>query len=451
MKAIERKYLVPFCLVTTLFVLWGIANNMTDTLLSAFKKIMSMTDAQTSLIQAAFYGSYFCFAIPAALFIRRFSYKSGVIVGLAIYAVGAMLFFPASKINPLYHLFVASGIAEKTTILFDVSYTYVFYLIAIYVLAGGCAILETTANPYILSMGSVETSNRRLNIAQAFNPLGSMTGVLLSRFFILSQLDSADAKARAVMSEAELTAIQAHELSAVTWTYMAVGFVLIAVLISMLLVKMPEGADTNRDSFLSAYGRLIKNWKFVFGVLALFFYMGAQIGTWSFTIRIAMREFDINEATAGNWQIITIAVFIVARFVFTWLMKYLTPSKLLVWAAIIGIVMSLIVMFGHGVYGGWPCVLAVISISVALSLMFPTIYGLALEDVGSDAKIGSSGLIMAILGAAVITPIQGRISDNTNINTAFVVVAVCFAVVMLYGLAIVGTKSDKASGNGAAN
>ncbi|MBR4820885.1 L-fucose:H+ symporter permease [bacterium] len=428
MKAIERKYLVPFCLVTTLFILWGIANNMTDTLLSAFKKIMSMSDAQTSLIQAAFYGSYFCFAIPAALFIRRFSYKSGVILGLAIYAAGSMLFFPASK-----------------------TASYDFYLISIYILAGGCAILETTANPYILSMGAVETSNRRLNIAQAFNPLGSLTGVLLSRFFILSQLDSADATARAAMSEAELAAIQAHELSAVTWTYMAVGFVLIAVLIAMLLVKMPEGADTNKDSFLSAYGRLIKNWKFVFGVLALFFYMGAQIGTWSFTIRMVIREFDISEALAGNYQIATIVIFIIARFVFTWLMKYVTPSKLLVWAAIIGIAMALIVMLCHGMCGGWLCVGAILSISIALSLMFPTIYGLALEDVGADAKIGSSGLIMAILGAAVITPVQGKISDLTNINTAFVVVAVCFAVVMLYGLTVILTKSDKATGANAAN
>jgi FHS family L-fucose permease-like MFS transporter len=423
MKAIERKYLVPFCLVTTLFILWGIANNMTDTLLSAFKKIMSMTDAQTSLIQAAFYGSYFCFAIPAALFIRRFSYKSGVILGLAIYAAGSMLFFPASK-----------------------TASYDFYLISIYILAGGCAILETTANPYILSMGAVETSNRRLNIAQAFNPLGSLTGVLLSRFFILSQLDSADATARAAMSEAELQAIQAHELSAVTWTYMAVGFVLIAVLIAMLLVKMPEGADTNKDSFLSAYGRLVKNWKFVFGVVALFFYMGAQIGTWSFTIRMVIREFNISEALAGNYQIATIVIFIIARFVFTWLMKYVTPSKLLVWAAVIGIAMALIVMLCHGLCGGWLCVGAILSISIALSLMFPTIYGLALEDVGADAKIGSSGLIMAILGAAVITPVQGKISDLTNINTAFVVVAVCFAVVMLYGLTVILTKSDKASG-----
>ena len=423
MKAIERKYLVPFCLVTTLFILWGIANNMTDTLLSAFKKIMSMSDAQTSLIQAAFYGSYFCFAIPAALFIRRFSYKSGVILGLAIYAAGSMLFFPASKMA-----------------------SYDFYLISIYILAGGCAILETTANPYILSMGAVETSNRRLNIAQAFNPLGSLTGVLLSRFFILSQLDSADATARAAMSEAELAAIQAHELSAVTWTYMAVGFVLIAVLIAMLLVKMPEGADTNKDSFLSAYGRLIKNWKFVFGVLALFFYMGAQIGTWSFTIRMVIREFNISEALAGNYQIATIVIFIIARFVFTWLMKYVTPSKLLVWAAVIGIAMALIVMLCHGMCGGWLCVGAILSISIALSLMFPTIYGLALEDVGADAKIGSSGLIMAILGAAVITPVQGKISDLTNINTAFVVVAICFAVVMLYGLTVILTKSDKATG-----
>ena len=263
MKTIEKKYLIPFCLITSLFFLWGLANNMTDTLLSAFKRIMSMSDAQTSLIQFAFYGSYFCFALPAALFIRKFNYKSGVILGLSLYALGAILFLPAAS-----------------------AASYAFYLIALYILAGGCSILETAANPYILSMGSPETATRRLNIAQSFNPIGCITGILLSQFFILSQLNSADAGARAAMSETELAAIQQGELNAVTGTYMTLGFVLLAVMVVMLLVKMPEGGDSSKGSVSESFSRLLKNKRYVCGVLALFFYEGVQIGVWSFTIAL---------------------------------------------------------------------------------------------------------------------------------------------------------------------
>ncbi len=241
MKTIEKKYLIAFCLVTSLFFLWGLANNMTDTLLSAFKRIMSMSDAQTSLIQSAFYGSYFCFALPAALFIRRFNYKSGVLLGLLLYSVGAILFFPAAA----------------TT-------SYAFYLVAIYVLAGGCSILETAANPYILSMGPKETATRRLNIAQSFNPIGCITGILLSQFFILSELNSASAADRAAMTEADLAAVQQHELNAVTGTYMTLGFVLLAVMVIMFLVKMPEGGDDSKDSVKAAFSRLLKNKRYVF-------------------------------------------------------------------------------------------------------------------------------------------------------------------------------------------
>ena len=224
MKAIEKKYLIPFCLITSLFFLWGLANNMTDTLLSAFKKIMSMSDTQTSLIQTAFYGAYFCFALPAALFIRRYSYKTGVLLGLLLYAGGAMLFFPASKVA-----------------------SYAFYLVAIYVLAGGCSILETAANPYIMSMGTQETATRRLNIAQSLNPIGCITGILLSKYFILSELNSANAADREAMADIDLKVVQQHELDAVTGTYMAVGFVLLALMVIVFLVRMPEGGDNSKD------------------------------------------------------------------------------------------------------------------------------------------------------------------------------------------------------------
>ena len=394
MKTVEKKYLVPFILVTSLFLLWGIANNMTDTLLSAFKKIMSMSDTQTSLIQLAFYGSYFCFALPAAIFIRKKSYKSGVILGLGLYAVGAILFLPAAK-----------------------AASYGFYLIAIYILAGGCSVLETTANPYILAMGAPETATRRLNVAQAFNPLGSITGILLSKYFILKDIS----------------------LYSVSGTYMTLGLVLLAILVVMLFVRMPEGRDDgSSDSLGATFRRLLKNRRYAFGVVAQFFYVGAQIGVWSFTIRLVMQELGIVEAEGATLYLISIICFSVARFLFTWLMKYFRPARLLLFAAAADIVLSLLVVLLGGT--GWPCVIALIAVSFFMSLMFPTIYGLALDGVedpdqggyAGDAKIGASGLIMAILGGALITPLQGMVSDAYGINLAYIVPLICFVVVFAY-------------------
>ena len=396
MKVVEKKNLLPFCLVTVLFLLWGIANNMTDTLLSAFKKIMSMSDTQTSLIQFAFYGSYFCFALPAALYIRKYSYKSGVILGLLLYACGAILFFPAAK-----------------------AASYAFYLIAIYIMAGGCSVLETTANPYILAMGAPETATRRLNIAQAFNPLGSITGILLSKFFILQDIS----------------------LYSVSGTYMTLGFVLVAIMVVMLFAKMPEGGDSGQSDKLGAtFRRLFKNKKYVFGVIAQFFYVGAQIGVWSFTIRLTMKELGIVEAQGATIYLIAIICFSAARFMFTWLMKWYKPSKLLLWAAVGDIICSAAVFALAGT--GWACVVFLIAISFFMSLMFPTIYGLALADIenpdlggrAGDAKIGASGLIMAILGGALLTPLQAMVSDAAGINVSYLVPLVCFAVVLAYAL-----------------
>ena len=420
-KTIEKKYLLPFCLVTVLFLLWGIANNMTDTLLSAFKRIMSMTDTQTSLIQFAFYGSYFCFALPAALYIRKYSYKSGVILGLALYAAGAILFFPASKVA-----------------------SYGFYLAAIYILAGGCSILETTANPYILSMGAPETATRRLNIAQSFNPLGSITGILLSQYFILGELSSASAAERAAMDPSRLQAMQAHELGAVTGTYMTLGFVLLAILVVMLLVKMPEGRDGGSEGGVkAAFRRLLSNKPYVWGVIAQFFYVGAQIGVWSFTIRLVMQELGILEAKAATVYLASIICFSAARFIFTALMKWIRPARLLAWAAAADIVLCLLVFLCKGT--GWPCVAALIAVSFFMSLMFPTIYGIALGGVGDDAKIGASGLIMAILGGALLTPLQGKISDLFGVNASYLVPLLCFVVVLAYAWYVVHNSVEKLS------
>lgn len=402
MKTIEKRYLAPFVLVTLLFLLWGLANNMTDTLLSAFKNIMDMTDAQTSLIQFAFYGSYFCFALPAALFIRKYSYKSGIILGLVLYSGGALLFYPAS-----------------------VAASYTFYLIAIYILAGGCSILETVANPYILAMGAPETATRRLNIAQSFNPLGSISGILLSKYFILDKLNGN----------------QTDGLSAVTSTYNVLGLCLIAVMIGMLVAKMPAGNDDSRDSVVDSFKRLVRNKTYIFGVVAQFFYVGAQIGVWSYTIRIVMQELGCDESEGASWYLATIICFSSARFVFTWLMKYFKPAALMAVAAAFDIVACCLVVFCGGMAG--VVVAALIAISFFMSLQFPTIYGIALENVGEDSKIGASGLIMAILGGALLTPLQGQVSDMFGINTSYIVPLFCFVVVLCYSLYACRVASSK--------
>lgn len=416
MKVIERKYLLPFVLVTSLFLLWGLANNMTDTLLSAFKRIMDMSDTQTSLIQFAFYGAYFVIALPAAFFIRKHSYKSGVILGLCLYAGGAILFMPAAK-----------------------AASYAFYLVAIYIMASGCSVLETTANPYIMSMGSPETATRRLNIAQAFNPIGSILGIILSKHFILMDIS----------------------FYSVSGTYMTLGFVLVAIMVVMLFAKMPEGhTDTTEitDGIGATFRRLFNNKKYVGGVIAQFFYVGAQIGVWSFTIRIVMQELGILEAEAATVYLWSIIGFCASRFIYTGLMKWFSPAKLLVFGAVMSVVCCGIVVFGSGL--GWLMVAALMAVSFFMSLMFPTIYGIALgsisntdggskvqvssskSDAAGDVKIGASGLIMAILGGALLTPLQAMVSDAAGIYMSYLVPMGCFLVVLAYALYNTKLSSD---------
>ena len=393
MKTIDRRHAVPFALVTSMFLLWGLANNMTDTLLAAFKRIMSMSDTQTSLIQFAFYGSYFCFALPAALFIRRRSFKSGIILGLLLYAAGAMLFLPAARIA-----------------------SYGFYLVAIYVMAGGCSVLETTANPYVMSMGDPRTATRRLNIAQSFNPVGSILGILMSKYFILDDIS----------------------LYSISGTYAALGLVLLGILVVMLFARMPSGKDDDRsDSVGASFRRLLSNRLYRRGVVAQFFYVGAQIGVWSFTIRLVMQETGRLEAAASSIYLISIIGHCLSRFIYTGLMRWFSPSRLLTFGGVMSALLSLTVVLSAGT--GWLCITSLVLISSFMSLMFPTIYGIALGgimrgDHPGDSKIGASGLIMSILGGALLTPLQGMVSDHTNIYTSYAVPAFCFVVVTAYAV-----------------
>lgn len=413
-----KTYRLPFLLVSLLFLVWGMANNMNDTLLAAFKRIMSMSDVQTSLVQFSFYGAYFCFALPAALFIRRYSYKSGILLGLVMYAAGTMLFYPAGQ-----------------------AASYPFYLFAIYIMAAGCAVLETTANPYILSMGPQATATRRLNIAQTFNPVGAICGILISRHFILGELNAADAAERSGMDAEALRDVQMHELDAVSGTYMLIGFGLLVLLVVIALAKMPADRDSSESSGVGeCFRRLWHVRRYRWGVVAQFFYVGVQTCVWSFNIRLAMHELGVDEKSASTVFMLSIVGFTLFRFVFTWLMKYVAPVRLLLAASAVALALTLVVMAGSGV----AAIAALVLISAAMSLMFPTIYGIALDGIApADAKIAASGLIMAILGGALLTPLQAWVSDRAGISVSFAVSAVCFAVILLYSIGILKSDAGK--------
>jgi FHS family L-fucose permease-like MFS transporter len=445
---VPLNVLLPFILLTSLFAWWGLANNMTDTLLAAFKRIMSMTDAKTSLIQVVFYGlGYGLLAFPAAILIKKFSYKFGVLLGLGLYIVGALMFYPAM-------------LSHKTM----PDYTFYLFLAALWILSGGLSILETAANPYIVAMGPEETGTRRLNLAQSFNPLGSIMGIVIANIFILGELGKASAAERAAMPIGELDALQTQELHAVTMTYVVVGLILLATWIAILVCRMPRAQEEdNRVDFWPTMGRLVRNRHYMWGVAAQFFYVGAQIGVWSFTIRYCMQELNLEsvavasaegitaEKLGGYWYLAGIILFVTSRFICTWLMKFIAPGKLLAYLSYLAIILCLIVAFVGGLIG---CI-ALVGISACMSLMFPTIFGLAVRGLGADTKLGGAGVIAAIMGGAVITYVQGKVSDTVSegiltlfgrsiqldflhwaghgINMAYFVPLICFVVIAYYG------------------
>ncbi len=394
-------------LIVSMFLFWGLANNMTDTLLAAFKKILSISDFKTSWIQIVFYGAYFCLALPGALFIRRFTYKSGVLLGLGLYITGALLFYPAS-----------------------LTQNYAHFLIALFILAGGLSILETSANPYIIVLGPEETGTRRLNFAQSFNPIGSLTGILLSKLFILSRLNPASAQERLNMGKEQLLQIQTDELNAIMGTYVGVALLLIVIWMAIVITRMPRSSDAGTSfDFLAVLRRILPKRHYTYGVIAQFFYVGAQIGVWSFTIRYAMQELKLVEKEAATYYLLSLIIFSLFRFISTALMKVIRPAVLLMAAALLAMLCSLITITTGGMTG----VIALVLISAFMSLMFPTIFGLAVRGLGGDTKIAGSGLIMAILGGAVLTAIQGRLSDFAgDIKVSYIIPLICFAVILVY-------------------
>ena len=425
-KLVEKRFLVPFILITSLFALWGFANDITHPMVAAFQTLMEFSVAKSSLIQLAFYGGYATMAVPAALFIRKYSYKSGILLGLALYAVGAFMFIPAAQYQ-----------------------SFAFFCVSLYVLTFGLAFLETTANPLILSLGAPETATRRLNMAQAFNPIGALSGMSVAALVVLPNLisDRRDAAGNIIyhtLSDAEKADIRLHDLATIRNPYVLLGVLVVIVFVIIACTKIPqtrgEGVKTKKRITLS---RLWGNKLYRNGVVTQMFYVGAQIMTWTFIIQYADR-LGFDKATAQKFNIVGMTLFLTSRFISTYLMQYISSRKLLMFFGLGACLTTLGTILIQGM-GGLYCLVAT---SAFMSLMFPTIYGIALEDVkAEDTTLGAAFLVMAIVGGAVIPPLQGAIIDLGTIagmpavNLSFALPFVCFAIVTLYGWA--ATKANR--------
>lgn len=418
-RLVERRYAVIFVLLTSLFALWGFANDITNPMVAAFQTVMEISAAKASLVQFAFYGGYATMAVPAALFIRRYSYKSGIVLGLSLYALGAFMFIPAA--------------AQQQ---------FALFCMALYVLTFGLAFLETTANPYVLSLGSKATATRRLNLSQAFNPMGSLVGMSVASALVLPQLlsDRRNAAGEIIfptLTAAEKATIRLHDLDAIRDPYVAIGLVVSLVLVVFLLTKVPHVAIQHGERRRNAetLRNLWHNKSYVEGVMAQMFYIAAQIMVWTFIIQYA-DYLRIDKATAQAYNIVAMVLFLCGRFIATALMKYIN-AKLLLTAFATG---AAICSLGAVVFVGMTGLYSLIGISLFMSLMFPTIYAIALEHVDSeDTSLGAAFLVMAIVGGAIMPPLQGWVIDQQMIaghpavNVSYLLPFVCFCVVFAYG------------------
>lgn len=420
MKAVEKKYLLPFVLVTCCFALWGFANDITNPMVKAFSKIFRMSVTDGALVQVAFYGGYFAMAVPAALFIRKYSYKAGILTGLGLYAAGALLFLPAKAIGSYYP-----------------------FLLAYFILTCGLSFLETSANPYILSMGDEATATRRLNFAQAFNPIGSLCGMFVAMQFIQARLNPLSTAERADLGPADFEAVKAADLAVLSRPYVLIAAVLIVLFVLILVTRMPRShaVRDERTRFGPTVRRLWDNKRYRFGVLAQFFYVGLQIMCWTFIIQYGTRIFmnegmpeQQAEVLSQRWNIVAMVIFCGSRFICTFLLKYFQPAKLLGVLASAGALLVLGVVAIDG-RAGLYCLVAV---SACMSLMFPTIYGIALNGLGEDAKLGAAGLIMAILGGSVLPPLQASVIDRNTllgfpaVNLSFLIPFLCLLAILWY-------------------
>ena len=420
---VPKKNLLPFILITSLFALWGFANAVTDPMVQAFKKVLELSNTEASWVQMAFYGGYFSMALPAALFVRKFSYKTGVLIGLGLYAGGAILFYPAALMEEFW-----------------------FFCLGLYILTFGLAFLETTANPYILAMGPEQTATQRLNLAQAFNPVGLIGGLLVAQYFVLKQLKSDDIDNFQLLTEAQKILIRTSDLMIIRDPYVILGFVVIGVFLLIAFSKMPQAKDYNgipplKDTFL----KLFNNKKYIQGVLAQVFYVGAQIMCWTYIYQYS-EAIGIESHVAANYQFVAFIIFLAGRAIGTYLLRFIGSGKLLSIFGILAGICSLLTIFVVGFVGLY----SLVSISLFMSIMFPTIYGIALKGLKEEeAKIGAAGLVMAIVGGALMPQLQGLLIDLggvevndililgvPEVNFSFVLPFLCFLFITYYGLVV---------------
>ena len=425
---VSKQVIVPFILVTSLFALWGFANAVTDPMVNAFKKVLELSNVQAPWVQMAFYGGYFCMALPAALFMRKYSYKVGVLIGLGLYAGGALLFYPAAVTEQFW-----------------------FFCLGLYVLTFGLAFLETAANPYILAMGSKKTATQRLNLAQSVNPVGLIAGLLVAKYFVYDRLQSDDITDFGALDEAKRALIRVADLAVIRDPYVVLGLVILAVFVLFIISKMPQTkAEGAMPSLGDTFGELVKNKKYVFGVISQILYVGAQIMTWTYIYQYAEAIDLANINTVGyekvdvfSYQLLAFILFTVGRFIGTAMLRYLRPGKLLMVSAILAAMFVGGTIFVEGMTGLY----CLVGISFCMSLMFPTIYGIALNDLTEEqSKVGSAGLVMAIVGGALLPMLQGIIIDAgghgvadttimgvSEVNFSFILPFCCFLMIASYG------------------
>ena len=407
--------LLPFVLVTALFFLWGIPNNLNDVLIRQFMKSFEITRFQAGLVQSAFYLGYLMLSLPAALIMRRYGYKAGLVTGLLLYAVGAFLFWPAAHAQ-----------------------SYTFFLVALFVIASGLAFLETGASPFIAQVGAPQTTERRLNFSQAFNPLGSISGVLIGTAFIFSGRELAPTQVQAAKANGTYAMFLQQETLRVITPYLVLGCVVVLWAILILSVRFPDVGEERNPSNIAHRGRiqdLLNYPHFLQAVAAQFFYVGAQVGTWSFFIQYVQDYTHQPEKIAGYFLSGTLAAFAVGRFSATYFMKYIDPGRLMGIYSLANIVLVAIGVLAPGWVGLW----AIFLTSFFMSLMFPTIFALGLRGLGSNTKVGGSLIVMAIIGGAIFTPLMGLVFEKSqSMATAMIVPLLCYIFIAYF--AFIGSR-----------
>jgi FHS family L-fucose permease-like MFS transporter len=420
---VSRELLLPFVLVTSLFALWGFANAVTDPMVQAFKKVLELTNSEAAWVQMAFYGGYFCMALPAAMFMRKYSYKVGILIGLGLYATGALLFYPAAVTEQFW-----------------------FFCLGLYILTFGLAFLETAANPYILAMGAKETATQRLNLAQAFNPVGLIVGLFVAQQFIFKNLQSDDVENFTALDEATKVMIRTSDLMVIRNPYVILGLVILCVFVVFLVSKMPQAKYRgSMPAIAETFKALVKNKKYIFGVFAQIFHTGCLIMCWTYIYQYA-EAIGVNAVTAGYYQMAAFIIFTIGRAVGTYLLRFISSGRLLMYFAILGIIFTSGAIFIHGIIGMY----SLVGISFCMSIMFPTIYGIALGDLTEEqSKVGSAGLIMSIVGGALMPKLQALIIDLggngvddikifnvPEINFSYILPLVCFLYIGWYGFIV---------------